>query len=95
MLRSTKQSDDYLDEFTDEQSNEIRIVERGLTIQMINKLNSSHRELSPYCVAPHFELEHEMEWGLGWIWKMKCTHCTFHSESLQIQILETTSLAYC
>ncbi|CAG2202196.1 unnamed protein product [Mytilus edulis] len=84
LLRPHKFSDDYLDEYLEEKSTENRTVDRDLNILMINSLIICHLNKSPKCVVPHFELVQETQWGLGWIWKMKCTKCKFISEKYKL-----------
>lgn len=84
LLRPIHQGDEYLDQYLDESSVETRVVDRDLTISMINRLFLSHKNLSPKCEVPNFELKDEKKWGLGWIWKMKCTKCSYVSESLKL-----------
>ncbi|CAG2216027.1 unnamed protein product [Mytilus edulis] len=84
LLRPHKLSDDYLDEYLEEKSTENRTVDRDLNILMINSLIICHLNKSPKCVVPHFELVQETQWGLGWIWKMKCTKCKFISEKYKL-----------
>ncbi|CAG2220958.1 unnamed protein product [Mytilus edulis] len=84
LLRPHKLSDDYLDEYLEDKSTENRTVDRDLNILMINSLIICHLNKSPKCVVPHFELVQETQWGLGWIWKMKCTNCKFISEKYKL-----------
>ncbi|CAC5389835.1 unnamed protein product [Mytilus coruscus] len=51
---------------------------------MINNLIICHLNKSPKCDVPHFELVQETQWGLGWIWEMKCTKCKFISEKYKL-----------
>ncbi|CAC5378312.1 unnamed protein product [Mytilus coruscus] len=84
LLRPHKLSDDYLDEYLEEKSTENRTVDRDLNILMINNLIICHLNKSPKCDVPHFELVQETQWGLGWIWEMKCTKCKFISEKYKL-----------
>ncbi|CAG2228502.1 unnamed protein product [Mytilus edulis] len=72
------------DEYLEEKSTENRTVDRDLNILMINSLIICHLNKSPKCVVPHFELVQETQWGLGWIWEMKCTKCKFISEKYKL-----------
>ncbi|CAC5370246.1 unnamed protein product [Mytilus coruscus] len=84
LLRPHKLSDDYLDEYLEEKSTENRTVDRDLNILMINNLIICHLNKSPKCDVPHFQLVQETQWGLGWIWEMKCTKCKFISEKYKL-----------
>ncbi|CAC5392503.1 SLC5A6 [Mytilus coruscus] len=84
LLRPHKLSDDYLDEYLEEKSTENRTVDRDLNILMINNLIICHLNKSPKCDVPHFELVQETQWGLCWIWEMKCTKCKFISEKYKL-----------
>ncbi len=84
LLRPLKMNDECLDEYIDDQSNENRVLDRDLTILMINKLNKSHSNESPTCYDPYFELSKESKWGLGWCWTLKCNKCQYESESYKL-----------
>ncbi|VDI03264.1 Hypothetical predicted protein [Mytilus galloprovincialis] len=75
LLRPHKVSDDYLDEYLGDTNTENRTVDRDLNILMMNNLIICHINESPHCNVPHFELVQETQWGLGWIWELKCTKC--------------------
>ncbi|CAG2233474.1 unnamed protein product [Mytilus edulis] len=50
----------------------------------MNNLIICHINESPHCNVPHFELVQETQWGLGWIWELKCTKCKFISEKYKL-----------
>ncbi|CAC5420800.1 unnamed protein product [Mytilus coruscus] len=84
LLRPYKVSDDYLGEYLGDKNTENRTVDRDLNILMMNNLIICHINQSPYCNVPHFELVQETQWGLGWIWELKCTKCKFISEKYKL-----------
>ncbi|VDI35365.1 Hypothetical predicted protein [Mytilus galloprovincialis] len=84
LLRPHKVSDDYLDEYLGDTNTENRTVDRDLNILMMNNLIICHINESPHCNVPHFELVQETQWGLGWIWELKCTKCKFISEKYKL-----------
>ncbi|CAG2192947.1 unnamed protein product [Mytilus edulis] len=84
LLRPHKVSDDYLDEYLGDTNTENRTVDRDLNILMMNNLIICHINESPHCNVPHFELVQETQWGLGWIWELKCTKCKFISEKYKM-----------
>lgn len=84
LLRPIKQNDEYLNEYLDEKSIENRVVDRDLTVSMINNLTISHLQQSKKCKSPNFEILQEKQWGLGWTWILKCNNCAFISESFKL-----------
>lgn len=84
LLRPLKISEECLDEYLDDDCVENRVLNRDLTISMINRLNMSHSSESPTCNEPYFEIVDEKQWGLGWCWQLKCSKCKFVSESYKL-----------
>lgn len=84
LLRPIKLKDDYLDEYLDDSNYENLIVDKFLTLDMINNLYRTHINDSPSCSKPHFDLIKEVPWGLGWVWTLKCTNCTYISEPYKL-----------
>ena len=84
LLRPIKQNDQELDRYLQDEKVENRVVDRELTLSMINDLIASHLNCSPTCTTPYFQLSEEKQWGLGWQWILRCDKCTFVSDRYKL-----------
>lgn len=63
-------------------SREMRVVDKGLTLDMINDLYVSHARC--LCQLADFEIKSETKWGLGWSWTFGCKRCNFISKRYKL-----------
>uniref|UniRef100_A0A8W8LNC7 Mutator-like transposase domain-containing protein n=1 Tax=Magallana gigas TaxID=29159 RepID=A0A8W8LNC7_MAGGI len=60
----------------------MRVVDKGLTLDMINDLYISHARCK--CQLADFEIKSETKWGLGWSWTFGCKRCNFISKPYKL-----------
>ena len=69
---------------TSTESTESRVVEKALTIEMINEAINEHTKSSPDCKSVNFDVAKEIKWGLGWKWTLKCMNCQFQTREFKL-----------
>lgn len=65
-------------------STERRVVEKSLTLSMINEAMNEHIKCSNACKFVNFDICKEVKWGLGWKWTLKCMNCQFQTREFKL-----------
>ena len=82
LLRPHPPDPDPYPQFTTPENREMRVVDKYVTVEMINNLFVCHTQLE--CANLFFEIASESKWGLGWIWTFGCKNCKFKSKPYKL-----------
>lgn len=69
---------------TNDETTERRVVEKCLTIAMLNEVFNEHMKQSPRCHVVNFDVIKEVQWGWGWKWTLQCMNCKYESRQFKL-----------